>query len=78
MKKGLVSIFCLLVLTLTALPLEAGAQTRYRRFDNSRRYEQRFEITVTEIEFTADNDINGGIATGGMVTGRSGIAIVTS
>jgi hypothetical protein len=31
----------LLVLTLTALPMEAGAQTRYRRFDNSRRYEQR-------------------------------------
>ncbi|HEX7330039.1 MAG TPA: YMGG-like glycine zipper-containing protein [Pyrinomonadaceae bacterium] len=42
MKKGLVSIFCLLVLTLTALPMEVGAQTRYRRrFDNSRRYEQR-------------------------------------
>jgi uncharacterized protein YcfJ len=28
-----------LVLTFTALP--AGAQTRYRRFDNDRRYEQR-------------------------------------
>ena len=41
MKKASVSIFCLLVLTLTALPMEAGAQTRYRRFDNSRRYEQR-------------------------------------
>jgi hypothetical protein len=41
MKKGLVSIFCLLVLTLTALPMEVGAQTRYRRFDNSGRYEQR-------------------------------------
>jgi hypothetical protein len=39
MKKGLVSIFCLLVLMFTAIP--AGAQTRYRRFDNSRRYEQR-------------------------------------
>ena len=38
MKKGLVSIFCLLVLTLTALPV--GAQTRYRRYDGSR-YEQR-------------------------------------
>ena len=38
MKKGLVSIFCLLVLTITALP--AGAQTRYRRYDGSR-YEQR-------------------------------------
>jgi len=41
MKKGLISIFCLLVLTLTALPMEAGAQTRYGRFDNSKRYEQR-------------------------------------
>ena len=39
MKKGLVSIFCLLVLMFTAIP--AGAQTRYRRLDNSRRYEQR-------------------------------------
>lgn len=43
MKKGLISIFCLLVLTLTALPMEAGAQTRYRRFDNSRRNEQRVQ-----------------------------------
>ena len=41
MKKGLVSIFCLLVLTFTAIP--AGAQTRYRRFDSSRRYEQRLD-----------------------------------
>lgn len=39
MKKGLVSIFCLLVLMFTAIP--AGAQTRYRRLDSSRRYEQR-------------------------------------
>lgn len=41
MKKGLVSIVCLLVLTFTALPV--GAQTRYRRFDSSRRYEQRLD-----------------------------------
>lgn len=41
MKKGLVSIFCLLVLMFTAIP--AGAQTRHRRFDNSRRYEQRVD-----------------------------------
>jgi hypothetical protein len=40
MKKGLVSIFCLLVLTFTAIP--AGAQTRYRRFDG-RRFEQRLD-----------------------------------
>lgn len=41
MKKGLVSIVCLLVLTFTAIPV--GAQTRYRRFDSSRRYEQRYD-----------------------------------
>src|SRR5215510_13858115 len=41
MKKGLVSIFCLLVLTLSSLPV--AAQTRYRRYDNSRRYEQRVD-----------------------------------
>ena len=40
MKKGLVSISCLLVLTFTAIP--ASAQTRYRRFDG-RRYEQRID-----------------------------------
>ena len=38
MKKGLVSIFCLLVLMFASLPV--GAQTRYRRYDGSR-YEQR-------------------------------------
>ena len=38
MKKAVVSIFCLLVLTFTAIP--AGAQTRYRRYEG-RRYEQR-------------------------------------
>ena len=40
MKKGLVSIFCLLVLTMTSLPV--GAQTRYRRYNDSSRYEQRY------------------------------------
>src|ERR1044071_8119465 len=40
MKKGLVSIFCLLVLTMTSLPV--GAQTRYRRYEQ-RRYEQRYD-----------------------------------
>lgn len=45
MKKGLVAIFCLLILTLTSLPV--SAQTRYRRndtvrrYDSSRRYDQR-------------------------------------
>lgn len=41
MKKGLLSIFILLVLTFTAIPV--GAQTRYRRFDSARRYEQRYD-----------------------------------
>ena len=39
MKKALVTIFCLLALTISAIP--AGAQTRSRYYDNSRRYEQR-------------------------------------
>jgi hypothetical protein len=41
MKKGLLSIFCLLVLTFSSLPV--AAQTRYRRYDNSRTYEQRVD-----------------------------------
>lgn len=41
MKKGLVSIFCLLMLTLASIPV--GAQTRYRRYNESRRYEQRYD-----------------------------------
>jgi hypothetical protein len=39
MKKGFLAILCLLVLTFSSLPV--AAQTRYRRFDNTRRYEQR-------------------------------------
>jgi len=38
MKKALVTIFCLLALSVTAIP--AGAQTRDRIY-NTRRYEQR-------------------------------------
>lgn len=40
MKKGLISIICLIVLTMSAIP--AGAQTRWRRTD-TRRYEQRYD-----------------------------------
>jgi len=40
MKKGIVSIFCLLVLTFSAIPV--GAQTRGRYYDG-RRYEQRYQ-----------------------------------
>ena len=43
MKKGIVTVFCLLALTISAIP--AGAQTRgrYRYYDGSRRYEQRVQ-----------------------------------
>ena len=49
MKKGLVSMFVLLVLTFTAIP--AGAQTRYRRLD-SRRYEQRIDDRYRQSVYT--------------------------
>ena len=52
MKKGLVSIFCLLVLSLTAIPV--GAQTRTRRFDNYRRYERRVADTRYRTEAYRD------------------------
>jgi hypothetical protein len=39
MKKGLVSIFCLLAIALSVVP--ASAQTRTRRLNDGRRYEQR-------------------------------------
>lgn len=41
MKKGLISIVCLIVLAVSALPV--GAQTRYRRYNDGRRYEQRYD-----------------------------------
>ena len=53
MKKGLVSIFVLLVLTFTAIP--AGAQTRYRRYD-SRRYEQRYDRTYSGRRYQWDQN----------------------
>lgn len=57
MKKGLVAIFCLLVLTFTALP--ASAQTRYRRYDNGRRYEQqRYEQRASDWRYQ-DRAYNG-------------------
>lgn len=40
LKKGLITIVCLLALMVTAVP--AGAQTRSRRYDG-RRYEQRYD-----------------------------------
>ena len=40
LKKGIITVFCLLALMVTAIP--AGAQTRLRRSD-TRRYEQRYD-----------------------------------
>lgn len=40
LKKGLITIVCLITLMVGAIP--AGAQTRVRRYDN-RRYEQRYD-----------------------------------
>ena len=40
LKKGLITIVCLLALMVTAIP--AGAQTRYRRTDR-RYYSQRYD-----------------------------------
>lgn len=44
MKKGLIAIFCLIILTFSSLPV--AAQTRYRKYDSSRRYEQRYQDRV--------------------------------
>ena len=40
MKKGIISVVVLIMLTMSAIPV--GAQTRYRRSDG-RRYEQRYD-----------------------------------
>jgi hypothetical protein len=40
LKKGLITLVCLIALMVTAIP--AGAQTRYRRYD-TRRAEQRYD-----------------------------------
>ena len=39
MKKGLLSLFCLLAIAVSVVP--ASAQTRSRRWNDGRRYEQR-------------------------------------
>lgn len=46
MRKGLLSIACLVALTMTAVP--AGAQTRTRRYNDGSRYEQRYPQRVAD------------------------------
>jgi hypothetical protein len=77
MKKGLVSIFCLLVLTLSALPV--GAQTRYRRYDG-RRYEQRWDRDRSFWDRHRDKLTTGigagaGAVIGGVAGGKKGAII---
>ena len=80
MKKGLVSIFCLLVLTLTALPV--GAQTRYRRYEG-RRYEQRYSRWDRDRSFwdkhrdklTTGIGAGAGAVLGGAFGGRKGAVV---
>ena len=89
MKKGLVSIFCLLALTFTALPV--GAQTRNRRIDNVRRYEQRVsDYRYHDRDYWDQNDsvwdrhrdkittaagAGGGAILGGLFGGKKGAII---
>jgi outer membrane lipoprotein SlyB len=88
MKKGLISIFCLLVLTVTAIP--AGAQTRYRRNTYSR-YEQRIDDSRYRRDRRWDRDrsvwdrhrdkittaagAGGGALIGSMIGGKKGAII---
>ena len=77
MKKGLVTIFCLLVLTLTSLPV--GAQTRYRRYDG-RRYEQRWDRDRSFWDRHRDKLTTGigagaGAVIGGVAGGKKGAII---
>jgi hypothetical protein len=88
MKKGLVSIFCLLALTFTALPV--GAQTRYRRIDNGTRYEQRVSDSRYRGDYwnrdrsfwdrhrdkiTTGAGAGGGAVLGGLLGGKKGSII---
>lgn len=78
MKKGLVSIFCLLVLTLASLPV--GAQTRYRRYNDSRRYEQRWDRDRSfwdthRDKLTTGIGVGAGAVLGGAVGGKKGAVI---
>ena len=54
MTKGLLTIACLIVLTVSAIP--AGAQTRYRRSDSTR-YEQRYDTSRYNRNWDRDRSV---------------------
>lgn len=86
LKKGLITIFCLLALMVTAIP--AGAQTRQRRFDG-RRYEQRYDGRRYDRRWDRDRSFwdrhrdklttaagaGGGALLGGIIGGKKGAII---
>ncbi|HEU4934328.1 MAG TPA: hypothetical protein VFT48_19720 [Pyrinomonadaceae bacterium] len=78
MKKGLVTIFCLLVLTLSSLPV--GAQTRYSRRYDGRRYEQRWDRDRSfwdrhRDKLTTGIGVGAGAVIGGVAGGKKGALI---
>ena len=83
LKKGLITIVCLLALMVTAIP--AGAQTRSRRYDG-RRYEQRYDGRRYNRNWDRDRSVwdrhrdkittaagaGGGALLGGIMGGKKG------
>jgi len=63
MKKALISIFCLLAIAVSVVP--ASAQTRGRRWNDGRRYEQR----VTDSRFR-NQRLQNDVYTGRRYNGR--------
>lgn len=86
LKKGLITIVCLLALMVTAIP--AGAQTRLRRYDG-RRYEQRYDGRRYNRDWNRDRSFwdrhrdklttaagaGAGAVIGGIVGGKKGAII---
>ncbi|HEX5890777.1 MAG TPA: hypothetical protein VFY61_18845 [Pyrinomonadaceae bacterium] len=86
LKKGLITIVCLIALMVTAVP--AGAQTRSRRYDG-RRYEQRYDGRRYDRRWDGDRSVwdrhrdkittaagaGGGALLGAIIGGKKGAII---
>ena len=86
LKKGLITLVCLIALMVTAVP--AGAQTRYRRYDG-RRYDQRYDGRRYDRRWNGDRSFwdkhrdkittaagaGGGALLGGIIGGKKGAII---